>query len=501
MFRSFYRVFAVFMVLSLALAACTTPTATPTAVVEPTMVPTTAPAEPTAVPQETGGLELPVVDPTALSGKIYAAGSSTVYPLAEAIAEQFRNDGYAGELKIDSVGTGGGMERFCTTAESDIANASRKIKDGEKEACVANNRTPIQFLVGLDAMAVVINKDNDFVKDLSKADLAKIFSDQSVKWSDINPDWPAEEIQRFAPGTDSGTFDFFIETVMGPAYEKDLDKAEEAFLKAANLETSEDDNVLVQGVAGNKYAIGFFGYAYYPENADKLGIISVEGIMPSLETAEDGSYPLARPLFIYSDAEIMKSKPEVAGFINYFLTFVNDYIQEVGYFPASQQALDASKQAYLDALNTPAKPTAVPQETGGLELPVVDPTALSGKIYAAGSSTVYPLAEAIAEQFRKDGYAGELKIDSVGTGGGMERFCKTGETDIANASRKIKDAEKENCTLINRTPIQFLVGLDAMAIVVNKDNDFVKDLDSGGFGQNFLGSIHQMVRYQSRLAC
>ena len=350
MFRSFYRIFAVFMVLSLALAACTAPTATPTAVIEPTMVPTTAPAETTAVPQETGGLELPVVDPTALSGKIYAAGSSTVYPLAEAIAEQFRKDGYTGELKIDSVGTGGGMERFCTTVESDIANASRGIKDGEKEACVANNRTPIEFLVGLDAMAVVINKDNDFVKDLSKADLAKIFSDQSVKWSDINSNWPAEEIQRFAPGTDSGTFDFFIETVMAPAYDKDMDKAEEAFLKATNLETSEDDNVLVQGVAGNKYAIGYFGYAYYPENADKLGIISVEGIMPSLETAEDGSYPLARPLFIYSDSETMKNKPEVAGFINYFLTFVNDYIQEVGYFPASQQALDAAKQAYLDAL-------------------------------------------------------------------------------------------------------------------------------------------------------
>ena len=137
---------------------------------------------------------------------------------------------------------------------------------------------------------------------------------------------------------------------MAPSYEKDINKGEEAFLKASNLESSEDDNVLVQGVAGNKYAIGFFGFAYYPENADKLSLVAVEGVTPSFETAEDGTYKLSRPLFIYSDAEIMKSKPEVAGFINYFLTFVNDFIQEVGYFPASQQALDATKQAYLDAL-------------------------------------------------------------------------------------------------------------------------------------------------------
>ena len=351
MLRKFSKLLLSSLVLSLVLAACATPTT------QPAQNPTSAPAEPTAtVPEptadvvESSGVELPLVDPAALGGKIYAAGSSTVYPLAEAIAEQFRTDGYTGELKIDSVGTGGGMERFCKTGESDIANASRKIKDSEVESCATINRTPVQFLVGLDAMAVVVNKENDFIKNLTKADLAKIFSDQSTLWSDINPDWPAEEIQRFAPGADSGTFDFFIETVMAPAYEKDIEKSEEAFLKASNLETSEDDNVLVQGVAGNKYAIGFFGYAYYPENAEKLSLATVEGVLPSFETAEDGSYPLSRPLYIYSDAQILKSKPEVAGFINYFLTFVNDFIQTVGYFPASQAGLDASKQAYLDAI-------------------------------------------------------------------------------------------------------------------------------------------------------
>mgnify|MGYP001216165898 CR=1 FL=1 len=345
--RSIYGIFALVMVLSMMLSACTTPTVVPTTA---PMETTAAPMEPTSIPDQTDGIELPFVDPASLSGKIYAAGSSTVYPLAEAIAEQFRADGYAGELKIDSVGTGGGMERFCKTAETDIANASRKIKAGEIENCAAVNRTPIQFLVGLDALAIVINKENDFIKDLTLADLAKIFSDQSVKWSDINPEWPAEDIKRFAPGTDSGTFDFFVEAVLAPAYDKDLDKSKEAFLKAANLESSEDDNVLVQGVAGNKYAIGFFGFAYYPDNADKLNLIAVEGVTPSFQTAEDGTYKLSRPLFIYSDAQILKSKPEVAAFVSYFLTFVNDYIQDVGYFPISEDALNASKQAYLDAI-------------------------------------------------------------------------------------------------------------------------------------------------------
>jgi phosphate transport system substrate-binding protein len=361
--RSIYGLFALVLTLSMVLSACATTTSTPSTaptvmVEQPTSAPTTAIDQPTVAPtavieptvQTTTSIELPIVDPAALSGSIYAAGSSTVYPLEEAIAEQFRSDGYAGELKIDSVGTGGGFERFCKTGETDISNASRKIKDAELENCKLINRTPVEFLVGLDALAIVVSKENDFAKDLTIAQLAQIFSDKATKWSDINPSWPAEEIMRFAPGTDSGTFDYFIESVMAPSYEKDLAKAKEAFLLAANLQTSEDDNVLVQGVEGNKYAIGFFGFAYYPENQDKLNLVSVEGVTPSFDTAENGSYKLSRPLFIYSDAEIMKSKPEVAGFINYFLTYVNDVIGKVGYFPASEEALNASMQTFLDIM-------------------------------------------------------------------------------------------------------------------------------------------------------
>jgi phosphate transport system substrate-binding protein len=171
-------------------------------------------------------------------------------------------------------------------------------------------------------------------------ELAMIFSDAET-WADVNSEWPDEPILRYIPGTDSGTFDFFVEEV--------FDENEEPILNASNLELSEDDNVLVQGILGSPYAIGFFGYAYYQENQDALKILSVEGVEPSGTSVEDGSYPLARPLFIYSTANVMQEKPQVAGYINFFLSNVNEEISEVGYFPASAQALDQAKQAWLDA--------------------------------------------------------------------------------------------------------------------------------------------------------
>jgi phosphate transport system substrate-binding protein len=185
-------------------------------------------------------------------------------------------------------------------------------------------------------------------------ELAKIFSSDVTKWSEVNPAWPDENILRFSPGTDSGTFDFFVETVMKPVYVKDAEadkgKDKDAILNASNIQFSEDDNVLVQGVEGSPYAIGYFGYAYFAENQGALNAVSVDGVSPSFETAESGEYKLSRPLFIYSDATIMKEKPQVADFINFFLTYVNEEIESVGYFPASADALDAARQAWLDAL-------------------------------------------------------------------------------------------------------------------------------------------------------
>ena len=325
-----------------------------TAAAEPTM----APAEPTeAAATEVPATEAPVDDPAtmyapdAVSGDIVSAGSSTVFPLSERMKQRFEEEGFAGNITIDSIGSGAGFERFCVTGETDIANASRPIKDSETESCAALSpaHTPIGFQVGIDALAITVSKDNTWLTDVTKEELAQIFSTAS-NWSDVRPEWPAEPIQRFSPGTDSGTFDYFVEAIMGPANldangKADLAKGEEATLNATNIQFSEDDNVLVQGVEGSEFAIGYFGYAYYQENADRLNILSVEGVEPTAESAESGEYPLARPLFIYSDAQIMQEKPQVASFILFYLNNVANEILDVGYFPVS----DAKLQEGLDA--------------------------------------------------------------------------------------------------------------------------------------------------------
>jgi phosphate binding protein len=292
---------------------------------------------------------LPEVNPLAVTGDIIIAGSSTVYPLTERMAERFRSEGYAGNITIDSIGTGAGFERFCKAGETDIANASRPIKDSEVENCRAIGREPIEFRVGTDALAVVVNPGNDWIGEegLTLEELAKLFSAEVTNWSDVNPAWPNEPVKRFSPGTDSGTFDYFIEAVMDPAFDK---KGEEALLGASNLQLSEDDNVLVQGVAGDLYAIGYFGFAYYEENPGRLRDLAINGVAPTVDAVNAGEYPLARPLFIYSDAGVMKAKPQVAAFINFYLTHVNEEVRDVGYFPASEEALNTAKQNWLNAM-------------------------------------------------------------------------------------------------------------------------------------------------------
>ncbi len=342
------KVIALLMLIVLLAVACggqaETPVEEAAATVE--VIATTVPEEPaaeepTAEPATTGEGEMPLADPLAVSGDIVTAGSSTVFPLSERMAERYSSEGFAGQVTIDSIGTGAGFERFCTAGETDIANASRAIKEDETAACAAIGRTPVEFRVGTDALAVVVNPANDFVTNLTLEQLALAFSTAET-WADVDPSFPAEPIARYSPGTDSGTFDYFVEAV----FDEDATLIQES----ANTQFSEDDNVLVQGVEGDTYAIGYFGYAYYLENADLLTIISIDGVEPTAETAEDGSYPLARPLFIYSDAAIMREKAQVADFINFYLTYVNEEITDVGYFPASDDALNAARANWLAAM-------------------------------------------------------------------------------------------------------------------------------------------------------
>ncbi len=287
------------------------------------------------------GVEMPMANPLDVSGNVVSAGSSTVFPLAERMAERYQSEGFGGDITIDSIGSGAGFERFCVAGETDVSNASRPIKDSEVESCADIGRTPIEFRVGTDALAVVVSTENEFLEDATFEELAQIFG-SAENWSDVNPEWPDEPIERFIPGTDSGTFDYFTEAVF------EEDPAPQ--LEAANLQQSEDDNVLVQGVSGSPYAIGYFGYAYAAENTDIIRPIVIEGVEATAESVDANEYPLARPLFIYSDAAVMQEKPQVADYINFFLTYVNEEVIDVGYFPASDEALDEARMKWLTAM-------------------------------------------------------------------------------------------------------------------------------------------------------
>lgn len=337
----------VFVLASLVLAACGGGAATQAPASD-------APAA-TSAPQQGGGSDAPmpvdlpivlpeVVEPADVTGDIITAGSSTVFPVSERMAELFQQEGYEGNITVDSIGSGAGYERFCVAGETDIANASRPIRDSEVESCRSIGREPLEFRVGTDALAIVVSSQNDFLTALSLEELGKVFSGQAKLWSDINPAYPAESIKVYSPGSDSGTFDYFVEEVM-----EDFG-GEEAILGLEGIQLSEDDNVLVQGVAGDPYAIGYFGYAYYIENVGSLKALNINDVEPSQVNVDNGSYPLARPLFIYSDATIMQEKPQVAAFIAFYLNNLDDNIVDVGYFPAPANAIYSSWGAWYAAI-------------------------------------------------------------------------------------------------------------------------------------------------------
>jgi phosphate transport system permease protein len=238
---------------------------------------------------------------------------------------------------------------------------------------------------------------------------------------------------------------------------------EEQMLGAENTFSSEDDNELVAGIANDPNAIGFFGYAYYQNNADQLKAINVNGMEPSAETAANGQYSLARPLYIYTTADIMESNSAVNTFINYIITHVDEEIETVGYFPAD---MTGAETAWLEANEL---------DPNSPQWPVVDPAGHTGSINIAGSSTVYPVIEQLAGMFEADGYPGNINLESVGSTAGLRAFCVDGTTDIANASRPIKQAEITACKAIGRDPIEIRVGTDALAVVVSAQNEFLTD--------------------------
>lgn len=275
-----------------------------------------------------------------LSGRVAIDGSSTVFPITEAVAEEYRKVEPGVRVTVGVSGTGGGFKKFIA-GETDISDASRYIKNKELAGCAEKGREFIEIPVAYDGLAVVVNKKNTFVSTMTIEELKRMWSSDSTAktWSDIREGWPDRPFKLFAPGQDSGTFDYFTDTVNG---------------KSGNcrgdVTFSEDDNVLVRGVIGDEDAIGFFGLAYYVENASQLNCVAVDGgtgpIKPSMETVENGSYsPLSRPLFIYVST-VASERPEVDSFVRFYIENARSLAGEVGYVPMPQKIYTSLLKRY-----------------------------------------------------------------------------------------------------------------------------------------------------------
>lgn len=279
-----------------------------------------------------------------LSGTIEIDGSSTVYPITEAIAEEFRAVAPDIRVTIGVSGTGGGFKKFAR-GETVISNASRPIKESEAQACQQNGIEFIELEVAYDGLAVAVNPANDWCEYLTVEELKKIWEpaaqDVIKNWNQVRQGFPNAPLNLYGAGTASGTFDYFTEAIVG-----------ESGKSRGDYMPSEDDHVLVQGVAGDKNALGFFGLAYFEENADKLKLVAIDGgegpVLPSLETVMNGTYkPLSRPLFIYVNSEGAK-RPEVVKFVEFYLNNASKIASDVGYVPAPKEEYDAQIKKFKE---------------------------------------------------------------------------------------------------------------------------------------------------------
>ncbi|MDQ0417219.1 phosphate transport system substrate-binding protein [Croceifilum oryzae] len=273
---------------------------------------------------------------TKASGSIKIDGSSTVFPITEAVAEEFQKANPNVKVTVGVSGTGGGFKKF-VAGDLDISNASRTIKDAEKTQATSNKVDYVEIPIAYDGISIVVNKANTWVDKLTVAELKKIWEPNSkVKtWKDIRPNWPAEPIKLYGPGTDSGTFEYFTEAIVG-----------EAKKSRPDYNQSEDDNVLVTGVKGDKNSLGYFGFSYYEENAKELKLVPIETgngktVSPTMETIKDGSYkPLSRPLFIYVSKTSLQ-KPEVKSFVKYYVENAEELTKAVHYVPLKKEEYQA----------------------------------------------------------------------------------------------------------------------------------------------------------------
>lgn len=268
-----------------------------------------------------------------LQGKVAGDGSSTVSPIMEAIVEEYAATQPKIQVSVGVSGTGGGFEKFIN-GETDFSNASRPVKEEEAAKLKEKGIDYTEFEIAYDGISIVVNKDNDWIEDVTVKELEEIWVDngKKKKWSDINKDWPDEEIKFYSPGTDSGTYDYFVNDVLE---EQQLDKS-------ATL--SEDDNVLVTGVESDKNAIGYFGFAYYEANKDKLKVVKIDGVEPTHDTIQSGDYtPLSRPLFVYANNKALE-EPAMYNFMEYALENAGAMAESVGYVKSPDNVYEEDKK-------------------------------------------------------------------------------------------------------------------------------------------------------------
>ncbi len=282
----------------------------------------------------------------ALSGEVLTDGSSTVAPLTSAAAEFFAEEQPGVNVSVATSGTGGGFEVFCQ-GTTDVSNASRPISEEEIAACEQNGVEYTELRVATDALTVVTSAQNDFLTCLTTEELATLWGPEAegtvTTWNQVNPSFPAEPIELYGPGTDSGTFDYFTDVING-----------DEGVSRTDYNASEDDNVIVQGVSGSPNALGYFGYTYYEENADALKAIEIDNgsgcVAPSAETAQDGTYtPLSRPLFVYVNNASYAEKPEVAAFVDYYATNDAEIAEAAQYIPLNEEQ-SAELQTAVDSI-------------------------------------------------------------------------------------------------------------------------------------------------------
>ena len=273
---------------------------------------------------------------------VHTDGSSTVFPITEAMAEEFQKASKGIRVVAGMSGTGGGFKKFCR-GETDVSNASRPIRDSERAECKKNGVEFIELPIALDALSVMVHPKNDWANEMTVAELKKIWQPEAqgkvMNWKQVRDSFPDRPLKLYGPGVDSGTYDYFTAAIVGKEHSS-----------RGDFTASEDDNVLVQGINGDVNALGFFGLAYYLENKDKLKAVGIKlkddskAVLPSVEAAKDGSYqPLSRPIFIYVSKKGVESKPDVAKFVAFYLDKRNaaKLVKEVGYVPLPDHAYDA----------------------------------------------------------------------------------------------------------------------------------------------------------------